>query len=101
MNNDEKLIAEARDAMITHYISSPGREWNWHEMATIALSVFEKAHTLVADEMAVPGFAEREKRAAWAWEFFTRTDHEMTHDFRGGYHQGVIDEAGRRSGGVR
>ncbi|QWS69476.1 hypothetical protein SEA_NECROPHOXINUS_114 [Microbacterium phage Necrophoxinus] len=40
----EKLIAEARDAMIAHYVSSPGYEWNWNEMATVAMTVFEKVH---------------------------------------------------------
>lgn len=51
MNTDkEKLIEEARDAMIAHYLSSPGYEWNWHEMASIALAVFEKAHTPTDDE---------------------------------------------------
>ena len=49
-------------------------------------------HTAPADDnRGVPGFAEREKRAARAWEFFARSDREMSHDFRGGYHQGLID----------
>lgn len=39
----------------------------------------------------VPGFAERENRATRAWEFFANDDRAMSHDFRGGYHQGLID----------
>lgn len=38
----DELIAKARDAMIARYASSPGSEWNWHDMATIALTVFEE-----------------------------------------------------------
>lgn len=37
------------------------------------------------------GFAARERRAEAAWEFFTEREVEMTHEFRGGYHQGFID----------
>ena len=38
------------------------------------------------------GFAERERLARAAWEFFSERDaDEMTHQFRGGYHQGFID----------
>lgn len=57
----EKLIAEARDAMIAHYISSPGYEWNWNEMATVAMTVFEKVN---AQPQAEPSDAQVE--AAWA-----------------------------------
>lgn len=60
-----------------------------------AWAVFEQAHTPANDERKVPGFAEREKRAARAWEFFSRDDREMSHEFRAGYHQGVIDESRR------
>lgn len=51
----EKLIAEARDAMIAHYVSSPGYEWNWNEMATVAMTVFEKVH---AQPQAEPSDAQ-------------------------------------------
>lgn len=43
-----------------------------------------------------PGFSEREERARVAWSSYSdRPADDMTHDFRAGYHRGVIDEARR------
>lgn len=43
-----------------------------------------------------PGFSEREERARVAWGSYSdRPADEMTHDFRAGYHRGVIDEVRR------
>lgn len=59
------------------------------------LRAAEQAHTPTNGDREVPRFAEREKRAKRAWEFFARDEREMSHEFRAGYHQGVIDEARR------
>lgn len=48
------------------------------------------------DEARPTGFAYREDMARKAWEFFTGSDERMSHDFRGGYHQGFIDGAAYR-----
>lgn len=94
--NDDTTEPGIEDARMRAHMESKWESVNaecmkqGREHARAAFAVFEKAHAPTDDER-VPGFAEREKRAARAWEFFARDDREMSHDFRGGYHQGMID----------
>lgn len=57
----------------------------------------ERVMTVPSEEEArAAGFATRESMARKAWEFYSTRDAAMTHDFRGGYHQGYIDGAASR-----
>jgi hypothetical protein len=71
-----------------------GQGGHWYDVAgREAPKPVDNCVCPVADEQGLPGFAEREKRAAKAWQSFASNDREMSHEFRAGYHRGVIDEA--------
>lgn len=102
MTNRKELIEEAAATIAVAELVRTRRTWGdlfepqkdeYRRVASAVLAVFEKAQAPTDDERKVPNFAVREKSAERAWEFYVNdgSGRRMSHDFRGGYHQGMID----------